>query len=156
MAAKKKAKPKAPKKDKVIAETKPQGHNLTGRPKGVKNKSTLFKEAMKQGFEDKLIKDGFKVFDAVVQKAIGNPIYDTNGKVMKDKDSGEILRHPADMTAAKMILDRVVPVSKAVDINASSLDAKGGITIHIEKLVAETGRVGDEIDAEFTETDLPD
>ena len=128
MAAKKKVKPKAPKKDKVIAETKPQGHNLTGRPKGVKNKSTLFKEAMKQGFEDKLIKDGFKVFDAVVSKAI-----------------------EGDMTAAKMILDRVVPVSKAVDINASSLDAKGGITIHIEKLIADTGRVGDEIDGEIIE-----
>lgn len=87
-----------------------------GRPKGAKNKSTLFKEAMKEGFEDKLMKDGFKVFDAVVAKAV-----------------------EGDMTAAKMILDRVVPVTKAVDLNASDLSRKGGITINIEKLMANTG-----------------
>lgn len=120
MAAKKKVskKKKSSKltKSKVITETKPQGHNLNGRPKGVKNKTTLFKEAMKQGFEDKLMSEGFKVFDAVIARA-----------------------KEGDMTAAKMILDRVVPVSKAVDINATDIGKTGGITIHIEKLIAETG-----------------
>ena len=87
-----------------------------GRPKGAKNKTTLFKEAMKEGFEQKLMSEGFKVFDAVIEKA-----------------------KEGDMTAAKMILDRIVPVTKAVDINASDIGKTGGITIHIEKLVAETG-----------------
>jgi len=36
-----------------------------------------------------------------------------------------------------MIMDRAVPVSKAVDINASDIGKTGGITIHIEKLVTE-------------------
>ena len=39
----------------------------------------------------------------------------------------------------KMILDRAIPVSKAVDINATDIGKTGGITIHIEKLIAETG-----------------
>ena len=52
------------------------------------------------------------------------------------------------MTAAKMILDRIVPVTKAVDINASDIGKTGGITIHIEKLVAETGDVGETYDIE--------
>lgn len=128
----------AKKKPRTTKIGQPKGISA-GRPKGAKNKTTLFKEVMKEGFEEKLMKDGFKVFDAVVQKAIGNPIYDTNGKVMKDKETGEVLRHPADMTAAKMILDRVVPVTKAIDLNAGDLGGKGGITINIEKLLANTG-----------------
>jgi len=80
---------------------------------------------MKDGFEQKLMTEGYKVFDAVVQKAI-----------------------EGDMTAAKMIMDRIVPVTKAVDLNANDLAKTGGVTIHIEKLVADTGRVGDEIEIE--------
>lgn len=87
-----------------------------GRPKGAKNKTTLFKEAMKEGFEAKLMKEGYAVFDAVVNKA-----------------------KEGDMTAAKMILDRVVPVTKAIDVNALDSNSVKGITINIEKLVAETG-----------------
>lgn len=102
----------------VIDGRKNNGSNLNGRPKGVKNKTTLFKEAMREGFEDKLMKEGMAVFDAVVSKA-----------------------KEGDMTAAKMILDRIVPVSKAVDINATDISGKGGITIHIEKMVASTGKV---------------
>ena len=117
-----------------------------GRPKGAKNKTTLFKEAMKEGFEKKLVEHGEKVFDAVVEKAIGTPKRDEYGHLMKDPETGEQLREPADMTAAKMIMDRIVPVSKAVDINANDLGKTGGVTIHIEKLVADTGRVGDDIE----------
>ena len=46
-----------------------------------------------------------------------------------------------DTQCIKMIMDRAVPVTKAVDINASDIGKTGGITIHIEKLVAETGNV---------------
>ena len=96
-----------------------------GRPKGAKNKTTLFKEVMKNGFEDELEKEFHAVLRAVISKA-----------------------KEGDMSAAKMLIDRAVPVTKAVDINASDLGKTGGVTIHIEKLVADTGRVGDTIDGE--------
>jgi len=99
---------------KTVAKPKRKS-NLKGRLPGVKNKSTLFKEAMKEGFEKLLEKESKKVFIAVVEKA-----------------------KEGDMTAAKMILDRVVPVTKAVDINASDVKAGMGITINIDQLVAST------------------
>lgn len=128
------AKKKTPQKKTEIAEKKPRGHNLTGRPKGVKNKTTLFKEAMKEGFENLLEKEAKKVFEAVVSEA-------KNG----------------NMVAAKMILDRVVPVAKSIDISAGDT-AKGGIVINIESLTASIGKAdeGEVIDieeAEFTEAD---
>ena len=92
-----------------------------GRPKGAKNKTTLFKEAMQEGFENLLEREGKAVFMAVVDKA---------------KDG--------DMSAAKMILDRVVPVTKAVDVNAG-VQGKQGITINIEKLVADVGQMDGEL-----------
>lgn len=94
---------------KTIAK-KPVGHNLKGRPKGAKNKTTLFKEVMKEGFEKALVKDFEKVVAVVIEKA-------TKG----------------DMKAAKMLLDRIVPVSKAVDL--SDLSDKGlSISINIGKM----------------------
>ena len=76
-----------------------------GRPKGSKNKTTIFKEVMQEGFEKALQKDFKKVLEAVVQKA---------------KDG--------DMRAAKMLMDRVVPVSKAIDLDALR---SGGLAINI-------------------------
>ena len=95
----------------------------TGRPKGAKNKTTLFKEVMRNGFENELEKDFHSVLKAVISKA---------------KDG--------DMTAAKMLLDRAVPVTKAVDINANEIGKSGGISIHIEQLVADTGKKGETIE----------
>lgn len=82
------------------------GKNLKGRPKGVKNKTTIFKEVIREGFEDKLLKDGMKVIDAVVAKAIDG-----------------------DMTAAKLLLDRILPTSKAIDLEA--LEKSKGLSISI-------------------------
>jgi hypothetical protein len=111
--------------------------NRSGRTPGSKNKTTLFKEAMREGFEKKLLVHGEKVFDAVVERAIGTPMRDTEtGKVIKDPETGEIARHPADMTAAKMILDRIVPTQEA-KANSVKL-GEGGLTIHIERLEAQT------------------
>lgn len=76
-----------------------------GRPKGSKNKTTLFKETMARGFERSLRQNFQEVLGAVIKKA---------------KDG--------DMKAAKLLLDRVVPVSKAVDMNELK---KGGLTINI-------------------------
>jgi hypothetical protein len=88
------------------------GKNLTGRPKGVKNKSTLLREAMAQGFDVMVKRDFKKVVSAVMTKAI-----------------------EGDLQAAKLILDRIVPVSKAVD--SESVKKKGdglSVTINIGSL----------------------
>lgn len=77
-----------------------------GRPKGAKNKTTIFKEVIREGFEDKLLKDGMKVVDAVVAKAL-----------------------EGDMTAAKLLLDRILPTSKAIDLE--QLEKSKGLSISI-------------------------
>jgi hypothetical protein len=87
-----------------IAKPK-RGHNLKGRPKGAKNKTTLFKEVMQQGFEESLEKDFPNVVKTVIAAA-----------------------KKGDMKAAKMLFDRVIPVSKAVDLNQLG---KAGISISI-------------------------
>ena len=85
---------------------KNNGKNLKGRPKGVKNKTTLFKEAMRNGFENLLMEKGQKIFEVVADKAI-----------------------EGDMQAAKMILDRVLPATKAIDLE--QLEKSKGLTIDI-------------------------
>ena len=80
--------------------------NKGGRPKGSLNKTTIFKEVMRNGFEDKLLSDGMKVIDAVVAKAV-----------------------EGDMTAAKLLLDRILPTSKAIDLDA--LEKSKGLSISI-------------------------
>ena len=110
-----------------LSAPKKRGHNLKGRPKGVKNKTTLFKEAIRDGFEERLLKDGMKVVDAVVAKAVDG-----------------------DMTAAKLLLDRILPTSKAIDLN--DLEKSKGLSISInvgnmeakEPLEAEVIEVVDE------------
>ena len=110
-----------------VAKKKPVGHNLKGRPKGAKNKTTLFKEVMREGFEKQLTKDFAKVINVVVEKAI-----------------------KGDMSAAKMLLDRVVPVSKAVDLDG--LKDKGvSINISIGKMDDDPYGEKAAIEAEFTE-----
>ena len=86
---------------------KARGHNLNGRPKGAKNRSTLVKEAIRGGFDELMMKSAQKVFEAVVEEAIVNK----------------------NMTAAKLIMDRVLPTSKAVDLEA--LEKSQGLSISI-------------------------
>ena len=121
MAAKKKQSKakKAPKKS-LIGQEK---GIPAGRPKGAKNKTTLVKEATKGHWDELMMTDAKRVFQAVVEKALDG-----------------------DTSCMKMILDRAVPVTKAVDIDAITSAGNKGITIHIEKLVADTGRAGDEIE----------
>lgn len=83
-----------------------RGQHLKGRPKGVLNKTTLFKQVMQEGFEAALEKDFKKVLRTVIDKAIDG-----------------------DMVAAKMLLDRVVPTSKAIDLD--DLAKSKGLTISI-------------------------
>lgn len=94
-----------------------------GRPPGAKNKATLFKEVVREGFEKKLQRDFKKVLDTVVDRAV-----------------------KGDMKAAKLLLDRVIPMNKAIDATALS---KGGLEINIS-----VGRMEDNIEAieaDFTE-----
>lgn len=109
------------------APKKKRGHNLKGRPKGVKNKTTIFKEAIREGFEERLLKDGMKVVDAVVAKAIDG-----------------------DMTAAKLLLDRILPTSKAIDLD--QLEKSKGLNISINIGQLEDNSV-DVIEGEVVEGD---
>jgi predicted DNA-binding protein len=100
--------------DKSVAVKKKEANlNRSGRKAGSKNKSTLLREALKNGFETEMEKDFIAVVRAVVDKA---------------KDG--------DMAAAKMLLDRVVPVQENKMAGKIGL-GEGGITIHIEKLEAQ-------------------
>ena len=76
-----------------------------GRPKGAKNKDTLFKELMAGKFQEKGEKEIEKVFSVLFEKAQGG-----------------------DMKAIKLIMDRVVPTSKAEDMSKAQ---KGGISVSI-------------------------
>lgn len=72
--------------------TKGQSGNPRGRPKGSKNKSTLLREAMQSKADRILSKEVPEVLKVVIRAA-----------------------KAGDMSAAKMILDRAVPVKKADD-----------------------------------------
>ena len=118
-------------KSKDVAEVSLQNLSRTGRKPGSKNKTTLFKEAMRDGFEELLQKDGKRVFKAVVDKALGG-----------------------DMTAAKLILDRIVPV---VDLDKSSVKDKFNISINVsgmEPKIEVMDASADAVDADFEEVDV--
>ena len=85
--------------------------NPLGRPKGSKNKSTILREAMLTKTDRMLSREVPKVLDVVIKAAVAG-----------------------DMAAAKMILDRAVPVRKAGD-GAESAPLTG-INITIKNLTA--------------------
>jgi hypothetical protein len=88
---------------------KGQSGNPRGRPKGSKNKTTLLREAMQTKADRMLSKEVPEVLKVVLQAA-----------------------KKGDMSAAKMILDRAVPVKKADDGNDKT--GNGGVTITIKNL----------------------
>ena len=87
---------------------KNNGKHLKGRPKGVKNKQTLVKEAIRGGFDDMLIERGAKLLNMLFDEAIDNK----------------------NMQAAKMLMDRALPNSKAIDLD--QLEKSRGLTIEIK------------------------
>lgn len=101
--------------------------NPRGRPKGSKNKSTILREAMLEKTDRMLSKEVPAVLHVVLNAAKGG-----------------------DMAAAKMILDRAVPVKKAgADDDALP---QGGIHISISNLTAPEHNVeATVIEGEFTD-----
>ncbi len=108
----------------LTTEEKLPVKNKGGRPPGSKNKDTLFKELMAGKFQSKAEKDITKVYEVLFEKA---------GK--------------GDMKAIKLILDRVVPSTRSVDMEQME---KGGLNINITVGNMEQANV-DVIDAEYTE-----
>ena len=111
-----------PEKAQSTAVAKPR----RGRPPGAKNKDTLFKELMSGKFQDIAQQNIQKTFEVLFEKA-----------------------HEGDMKAIKLIMDRVVPQSKAIDLDQAQ---KKGLSIHIsvgsleDKVIA-----GEIVDAEYEE-----
>lgn len=104
--------------------------NARGRPKGAKGATTIFKEALVQGAEDIMVKQIKKITQVVCEKAA-----------------------EGDMTAAKMVFDRLLPTTKAIDIK--DLGSKGmGITINIENL--QTNRPSSEVEGDYVEIEHED
>lgn len=83
-----------------------------GRPPGAKNKATLFKELMTGQFQETAIENIQRTYEVLFERA-----------------------HGGDMKAIKLVLDRVVPVTKAVDL--SDIE-KGGITVNVSVGALET------------------
>ena len=94
-----------PKENKEQMPTLSKHGKVMGRPRGSKNKDTLFKELMTGKFQDIAKKDIEKVYSVLFEKA-----------------------HNGDMKAIKLVLDRVVPITKAVDLADME---KGGLQINI-------------------------
>lgn len=103
--------------DKPLKKDSPRPKKI-GRPKGTKNKDTVFKEQMQVLFEKRLGSDFEEVLKTVVQAA---------------KDG--------DMVAARMLFDRVVPVSKAVDLDDLSKSKGISIEINVGQLEAHDPKV---------------
>lgn len=104
-----------------------------GRPPGSKNKTTLFKEAMRQGFEEVLEKEGLKVFLATCQRAVGTPVRNGDGELLKDENGNQVYEGGSD-SASKIIMDRIVPVA---DVDKLHGKEKYSININVSGLKAE-------------------
>ncbi len=104
--------------------------NLRGRPKGVKNKSTLLQEVLRTKSVDFMMEHLQSILEAVVVEA-----------------------KKGNMQAAKMILDRAIPVKKAVELTTSD-KGFGGVNIIIgslEQTQLEVIAESDIVDVEFEE-----
>lgn len=87
-----------------------EGNSLGGRKKGSKNKTTLLREAIEQDATDILVRELPKIVEVVVDQA-----------------------KQGNLKAAKMILDRAIPIRKAED-NTDNNKGFGGINIIIGSL----------------------
>jgi len=102
--------------------------NPKGRPKGSKNKLTLYREAVLQKSEKKLLDNLPEILDVVIEAARGG-----------------------DMTATKIFLDRVMAAKKVADDQSTE---KAGREINIVINGAQTVKAEEKtIDAEYETVD---
>lgn len=130
--------------------------NRTGRKKGSKNKSTLVREALQGEWDDLLVTEGVKVFKAVVEEAQGRPLRDDEGVLVRDPETGEVLRGAPNIPAAKLVLERVIPVGEDKMKGKIQL-GEGGLNIYIEKLEAKPSPKlidGEVEEAQFVEVSI--
>lgn len=106
---------------------KGQSGNLRGRPKGGKNRATLLQEAVRQNSEALIIRHLPKIVEEVCKQA-----------------------REGNMIAAKMILDRAIPVKRAVEVTGKD-GGDFGVKIIIENLVTYETKEQDVEDAEVIE-----
>jgi hypothetical protein len=121
-----------------------QGVNLTGRKHGVRNKSTLFKEAMKNGFEELLEVEGKRVFLATVQAAVGRRARDEETGELLFDESGNPLYEGGSDAARKMILDRIVPVADVDKVDLNKFNISINVTGMTPKVEVMEGEIVDE------------
>lgn len=118
-----------------VLKEKPKNHrfqkgksgNPLGRPKGSKNKSTIVKEALKAEAEDLLVKHLPDVVKEVIRQA-----------------------KQGNMVAAKMLLDRAIPVKRAVEVTGKDGE-DFGVRIVIENLMTYDSKQEDIEDVEYEE-----
>ena len=110
---------------------KGESGNPKGKPKGAKNKLTLYREAVLLKQEKNLLDNLPQVLDVVIEKSL-----------------------QGDMVAAKMFLERVLQAKKIADEHAED---KGPPTV-VVNITGSGGRVsmGRQIEAEFTKLDERD
>lgn len=107
---------------------KGQVANPKGRTKGTKNRTTIFKEAVIAGAEDVLLKNIETVCQVAVDKAM-----------------------EGDTTCIKLVLDRVLPAKKMVDVNHGT-GKDHNINIVIQSLENTLqAKEAEVVDAEYTE-----
>lgn len=108
--------------------------NPGGRPKGSKNSLTILKEAVLAKSEDVILEHFPKIVTAVCQKAM-----------------------EGDMTAAKLIMDRILPTKKAVEFSTKDNQDFGikiivqGIETHQSSVTI--GKTIDVADGDYKEVD---
>ncbi len=106
--------------------TKPGGTKATIQPDKYPpqtRKTTVFQEIIREGFENQVQKDATKVIRVLLDKAI-----------------------EGDMQAMKMVMDRIVPVGKAIDLDG--LDKGKGLSININ-----IGNLEDSIEVQSAEAE---
>lgn len=92
---------------------KGQSGNLKGRPKGAKSKKTLLQEVLINDAQDIMVKHFPKIVEAVVERA-----------------------KQGDMVAARMVMDRLIPAKKAVEVTGKG-GGDFGIKIIVEQIKQE-------------------
>jgi len=103
-----------------------------GRPPGAKNKTTLVKEAIKEGMEDTLMQYGIDVLKATAQAAVGTKLKDKDGEYLYDEHNNHVYIK-GDNACKKMLLDRMVPIA---DVSGNNKSGTTQVVINVQGMEA--------------------